>query len=86
MRRALLLLGICVAVFAAAVAARIAFVPDVVATAYAEEPQSVWQLETAFLLESIENLALFGAALTLLFIIGSLVWPLFGRQRGKPAD
>ena len=84
MRRLLLPLGLCLAVFGAAFAARAAFVPDVVAVAYAEAPQSIWALETAFVLESIENVALLGAALMIALIVGKLVWPLIGRSPPKP--
>lgn len=71
-------------VFGVAFAARIALVPDVVAVAYAEAPQSIWALETAFVLSSIENVALLGAALMLALIVGKLVWPLIGRLSSKP--
>jgi len=81
MRRLALLLGICVALFGAAFAARMALVPGIVAVAYAEEPQSIWALETAFLLRSIENVALLAAGLMLALIIGSVVWP---KLRGTP--
>ena len=84
MRRSLLLLGMCLLVFGVAFAARIAFVPDVVAVAYAEAPQSIWALETAFLLQSIENIALAGAAITLALIIGTLLWPMITRSPQKP--
>jgi hypothetical protein len=76
MRRLLLLLAMCFAVFGAAFAARIAFVPDIVAVAYAETPQSIWALETAFVLQSLENVALLGAAMMIALIIGKLLWPL----------
>jgi hypothetical protein len=75
MRRLLLLLGISVAVFVAAFVARVTLVPNVVAVAFAEAPQSIWALETAFLLRSVENVALLAAALMLALIIGSLLWP-----------
>jgi len=81
MRRLLLLLAISVAVFAAAFAARMAFVPNLVAVANAEEAQSIWALETAFLLQSLENVALLAAGLMLALIIGSLIWP---KLRGSP--
>lgn len=83
MRRLLLLLGICVAVFGAAFAARMVLAPNVVAVAYAEEPQSIWALETAFLLQSLENVALLAAGLMLALIIGSLIWP---KLRGTPPN
>jgi hypothetical protein len=81
MRRLLLLLGISVAVFGAAFAARMVLAPNVVAVAYAEEPQSIWAPETAFLLQSIENVALLAAGLMLALIIGSAIWP---KLRGSP--
>ena len=86
MRRLFLLLGMCLVVFGVAFAARIALVPDVVAVAYAEAPQSIWALETAFLLESIENVALAGTAIMLALIIGKLVWPMIGVRRPIDAD
>jgi parvulin-like peptidyl-prolyl isomerase len=83
MRRPLLLLGIFLALFCAAFAARMAFVPDVVAVAYEEAPQSVWALETSFVLQSIENVALAGAALMLALVIGLLVWPMIRRAGSR---
>jgi hypothetical protein len=86
MRRLVLLLGMCLALFGAAFAARIAFVPDVVAVAYAEAPQSIWALETAFVLQSIENVALAGAAIVLALIIGTALRPLIRHSPPNAAD
>jgi len=70
MRRLLALLAICIAVFAAAWVAHRLIVPDIVPVAFAEGPQSLWGLETAFLLQSIQNLAATCAAIVLVVIIG----------------
>lgn len=73
----LLLLG--VAVFAAAFAVRHVLFAGVLPVGAAEGPQSVWALEAAFALRTIENIAVFGSTLVVFALIGS--W--FGR-RGKP--
>jgi len=87
MHRLLLLLGLSLALFCVAAATRLLLVPDVVAVAYAEGPQPIWQLETALLLQSIENVALLGAGLLLVLIVGGVVWPIIQRRRGgKPAE
>jgi hypothetical protein len=83
MGRLLLLLGISIVIFVAAFAARIAFVPDVVAVAYEEAPQSIWALETAFLLQSVENVSLAGAALMLAIVVGRLMWPVIRRGNSR---
>ena len=56
-------------VFVAALATRIAFVPDVVAIASVEGAQSLWALEAAFLLRAVEYIAGFGAILVLMAMV-----------------
>lgn len=73
MRRSLLLLVLCLAVFFAALGIRLTLVPDVVAVAYAEGPQSVWALETAFLLRSVENVALAAGAIVLVVMAAGFI-------------
>jgi hypothetical protein len=65
MRSSLLLLLISIGVFAAAFVARMIFLPDVVPIASAEEAQSLWALEAAFLLRALENIAALSAVLVL---------------------
>ena len=54
-------------VFAAAYAARILIVPDVVPIAEGE--QSSWQVDIAFLLTSVQNIGLFGMTLVILLAL-----------------
>jgi hypothetical protein len=65
MRSVWSLLLIALGVFVAAFLTRQLLVPDVVAIADAETVQPLWALETAFLLRTIENIAVMGFALTL---------------------
>jgi len=53
--------------FAAAYAARILIVPDVVPIAEGE--QSSWQIDVAFLLTSVQNIGLFGMILVILLAL-----------------
>jgi hypothetical protein len=75
----LLLLGI--AVFAAAFAIRHVFFAGIVSVAAAEEAQSLWALDVAFGLRTIENIAIFGNALLLIAIIAG--W--FGQGGNAPS-
>jgi hypothetical protein len=54
-----------IAVFAASFAIRHAFLPNVVAIAWAEEPQALWAVEAAFLLRAVENVAVISAVIVL---------------------
>jgi hypothetical protein len=54
-------------VFAAAYAARILIVPDVVPIAEGE--QSSWQIDVALLLTSVQNIGLFGMILVILLAL-----------------
>jgi hypothetical protein len=64
-RTSLLLLLVSIGVFATAFAVRMMFLPDVLPIAAAEEPQSLWALEAAFLLRALENIAALSAVLVL---------------------
>lgn len=59
----LLLIGI--GVFVAAFTVRMTLLPDVLPIAAAEEPQSLWVLQAAFLLRAVENIAALSAILVL---------------------
>jgi hypothetical protein len=61
-------LALFAAVFCAAYALRVVFVPDAVAIADREQP--TWQVEAAFVLDALENLGLAGAAITILLALG----------------
>jgi hypothetical protein len=63
-----LLLG-SIAIFLAAFATRMAFVPNVVPIAAVEEQQALWMLETAFLLKAVEYIAGFGAVIVLMALV-----------------
>jgi len=54
-------------IFAAAYIARILIVPNVVPIADGE--QSGWQVQTAFVLTSVQNIGLFGMGLVLLLAV-----------------
>jgi hypothetical protein len=54
-------------VFAAAYAARILIVPNVMPIAEGE--QSSWQIDVAFLLTSVQNIGLFGMILVILLAL-----------------
>jgi hypothetical protein len=59
-------------VFGVAFGAERWLVPDVVPVAFAEEPQSLWSLETAFLLRAIELMAAGVAVIALVIMLGVL--------------
>ena len=61
-----------VAVFAMALAAEQVFVPQVVPVAFADEPQPLWSVETAFVLRAIELMSA-GVAIIALVLM-SLAW------------
>jgi hypothetical protein len=60
------------AVFAVAFGAERIFVPDVVPVGFAEEPQPLWSLETAFVLRAIELMAVGVAIIASVIMLG--VW------------
>jgi hypothetical protein len=47
-------------------------VPDIVPVAFADEPQALWVLETAFILRAIELMAAGAAIIALILMLGSL--------------
>jgi hypothetical protein len=61
-------------IFCAAYALRHLVVPDIVAIADNDLPQSTWKVEVAFVLTTLENLGMGGAALTLLLATGTALW------------
>jgi hypothetical protein len=63
------------AAFGAAYGLRLATVPDVVAIADRHQP--TWQIELAFVLDTFENLALAGAAITLMLALGAAFRQLY---------
>ena len=65
MRPSLTLLLASIGMFITAFAVRMIFVPHVVPIAAAEETQSLWALEAAFLLKALENIAAFGVVLVI---------------------
>ena len=69
-RAALKLLVVSLAVFAGAFAARRMFFWDIKPVSWEQDTQSVWALETAFLLRSIENLGLAVAVVMLAVAVG----------------
>ena len=69
-RTTLILLVASVMLFLAAFAVRTCFLSNVMPIASAEETQSVWALEAAFLLRSVENVAAFAAVLVLIAWMG----------------
>jgi hypothetical protein len=81
MRTSLLLLLVSIGVFAAAFAARMMLLPDVLPIASAEEAQSLWALEAAFLLRALENIAALSAVVVL--VASAAQW---AEQRMVKAD
>jgi hypothetical protein len=61
------------AVFAVAFGAERMFVPDVVPVGFAEQPQPLWSLETAFVLRAIELMAAGLAIIALVLMLGAWV-------------
>ncbi|TQF34217.1 hypothetical protein [Bradyrhizobium sp. UNPA324] len=60
-------------VLAAALGVAHQLVPDVVAVAFAEEPQPSWAVMTAFFLRAVEIIAASVAMIALAVIVGGLV-------------
>jgi hypothetical protein len=54
-----------IVLFLSAFGTRISFLSNVAPIAAAEDAQSLWALETAFLLKAVENIAAFGAVLVI---------------------
>jgi hypothetical protein len=75
-----LLLGL-LTIFTLAYWARRSFVPDVVPIGFADAPQPIWMVETAFLLRAVENVA---AACAAIVVATALAHWL--RYRIAPAD
>ena len=84
MRSSLLLLLVSIGVFAAAFVARTMFLPDIVPIAWAEEAQSLWALEAAFLLRALENIA----ALSVVLVLAASVaqWAEQRTVKSRPAS
>lgn len=59
------------AVFAAAFGAERMFVPDIVPIAFAEEPQPLWSVGTAFVLRAIELMSGSVAVAALVLTVGA---------------
>jgi heme/copper-type cytochrome/quinol oxidase subunit 2 len=73
LQNGLKLLLISAAAFAVAFGLRRAFFWDVMPVSWDQEPQSLWALGAAFMLRSIENLAMVVAAIVVAFIVAVLV-------------
>ncbi len=72
MRRSLLLLAGLLAIFSAARAAHVVFFSDIVPVGYADTPQSLWAVETTFLLQATEYVA--AACIVLMLVIVARTW------------
>jgi len=59
------------AVFGIAFGAERLFVPGIVPVGFAEEPQPLWSLETAFVLRAIELMAAGVAIIALVLMVGA---------------
>jgi hypothetical protein len=59
------------AVFGLAFGAERVFVPDMVPVAFAEQPQPLWSLETAFVLRAVELMAAGVAVIALVLMCGA---------------
>ena len=68
------------AVFAAALGAERMLVPHVVPIAFAEEPQPLWSVETAFVLRAIELMSGGVAIISLVFVLGMWAKRLMQRR------
>jgi len=68
------------AIFALALGAERLFVPDVVPVAFAEEPQSLWSVETAFVLRTIELMSGGVALVALVLTFAAWAKQLSGRR------
>jgi hypothetical protein len=61
-----------VIVFGVTFAAERIFLPDIVPVAFADEPQPLWALETAFVLRALKLMAAGAAIIALVLMLGSL--------------
>jgi hypothetical protein len=59
------------AIFIAALGAERLFVPDIVPVAFAEQPQPLWSLQTAFVLRAVELIAAAVAMISLAVMLGA---------------
>ena len=69
MRGPLIMLAVFGAVYVLATLTRQVFLADVVPIAYAEVPQSMWALDGAFLLRSLENISILGIIVVLVIAV-----------------
>jgi hypothetical protein len=72
-RASLLLLLVSAAVFTLAFTVQIVFLPDVLPIADADEARSLWVLQVAFLLRTLENIAALSGLLVLAAMLAHLV-------------
>jgi hypothetical protein len=79
MRSSVAFLAIFGALYLAATGTRRLFLSDVTPIGYADAPQSMWALDAAFLLRSLENIALLGFAALVVIAISQWI-----RKRGRP--
>ena len=70
------------AVFAAALGAERMFVPHIVPVAFAEDPQPLWSVETAFVLRAIELMSGGVAIISLVVMFGAWAKRLTQRRAG----
>jgi len=68
------------AVFGLAFGAERLFVPDVVPVGFAEEPQSLWSVQVAFVLRSVELMAAGAGGIALVLMFGA--WARSRLRRG----
>ena len=61
-----------VVIFGVTFGAERIFVPDIVPVAFADEPQPLWALETAFVLRALELMAAGAAIIALVLMLGTL--------------
>lgn len=69
MRGTITMLVILGALYLAATGTRRLFLADVMPIAAEEAPQSMWALDAAFLLRSLENIAILGFAIVLIAVV-----------------
>jgi hypothetical protein len=79
MRNSITFLAIFGALYLAATGTRRPFLSDVAPIGYADALQSMWALDAAFLLRSLENIALLGFAALVVIAISQWI-----RNRGRP--
>ena len=75
---------LCLAVYGAAFAARQIFAPGIVPVAFAEEAQSPFAVQLAFLLRAIEMTAGLSGILLLIAAFGALVSARTGKAAKRP--